>query len=232
MYISLSIYIHISYNQLLQTNNAIRNRTDRHGRMRHYIYIYIYICYYIYIYMYMYIYIYIYCTHIICVYMCVHICVYIYIYICIYMCVCVYIHIYIYIYMCRCQWSKNSSRWRWCCQRPEPSMRAHVSARARAAPIKTILAHPAPLNRVPIGWTTFKSKSETNFARAECWHVQAHKRSRSCCRHWPQVGWVSISQTPGWQRTVWYGIVSSSKGTEWGWQIYTISRRSHNIPSG
>ena len=71
---------------------------------------------------------------------------------------------------------------------------APMCQHTRAALIKTILAHPIPSNRV-IGQTMFQTKLETNFAHAECWHVQAHKRSRRCCRHWPQVGCVFISQT-------------------------------------
>ena len=34
-----------------------------------------------------------------------------------------------------------------------------------------------------IGQHTFQSKLEANFAHAECWQVQAHKRSRRCGRH-------------------------------------------------
>ena len=59
---------------------------------------------------------------------------------------------------------------------------------ARAALIETILAYPVPLNRVPIGQATFKTKLRTHFAHTECWHVQAHKQSSSCCRHWPNIG--------------------------------------------
>ena len=55
---------------------------------------------------------------------------------------------------------------------------APMGQRARAALIKTVLAHPIPLNRVPIGQNTLKSKFDNNFAHAECWHVQAQAKSK------------------------------------------------------
>ena len=87
----------------------------------------------------------------------------------------------------RCLWKKHSSRWCWCSQWPDPALL---------------------MSKLTQIYPTAANNNECLFQRPVALNLGISAnidiRGWGWVRHWPQVGWVIISQTPVFTSIDWF----------------------------